>query len=99
MQIIKGVINKLTSTAVLSNFSGLVSSLSSAFATTMPYEKMASLVQSQLSNGGSWSVDTYTVTGSAGYQKPYSLNTVVYVMYPDNSTIEAAKAKMRDVLN
>ena len=99
MQLIKAVLNKLTSTAVLSNFNGLVSSLSSAFATTMPYEKMASLVQNQLSYGGSWSVETYSVTGSAGYQKPYSLSTVTYVMYPNDSTINTAKNKMRDVLN
>ena len=42
---------------------------------------------------------TYSVNGTGGTEKPYSLSTPAYVMIPDQSTVDTAKALIQDVIN
>ena len=98
MAVIKAVINKLASSDALLNYNELMDSLSSAFLTNMPYDKISSLVQTTLS-GGSWSVESYAVTGYGGFEKSFSWPVYAYVMWPNYNSVETAKSKMKSYLN
>lgn len=97
MAVIKAVINKAMSPAILTSYTELMESISGNFETSMPYDVIADMVREQLDKGGSWNVVTYSVDGTGDSRKPYSLSTNAYVMIPDQSTVDAAIEKINQV--
>lgn len=65
----------------------------------VPYSDIAALVRRQLSDGGSWNVVQYSVTGYGDTQVPYSMSIPVYVMQPDYETVHKAQELMDRVEN
>ena len=99
MQVIKAVINKAVSPALLTNYTAIMDSVAGSFETSMPYDKIAELVRKQLDEGGSWNVVSCSANGYGDYQIPYSLGLYAYVMVPDQATVDAAKTKIEQVYN
>lgn len=100
MAVIAGVINKMMSPAILSNYSDLMNGLEGSFETSMPYSEVSSLVQAQLNNGGVWNVQRYSVDGTGESNYSYSMpSKSVYVMVPDQSTVDQAKQYIEAVKN
>lgn len=99
MIVIKSVIDKALSPAILTGYADLMASVSGSFETSMPYEKIAELVRKQLDEGGNWNVVSTSVDGTGSYKKPYSLATNAYVMIPNQETVDAAKEMINKVLN
>lgn len=99
MAVIKAVINKAMSPAILTGYTGIMESVSGSFETSMPYDKIAELVRDQLDKGGSWNIVSYSVDGTGDSKKPYSLSTKAYVMIPDQETVNTAISKMNQVKN
>ena len=99
MEVIKGVIHRAVSPALLTNYTAIMDSVAGTFETSMPYDKIAELVRNQLDEGGSWNVVSYSVDGFGDYQIPYSLGLYAYVMVPDQATVDTAKAKIEQVIN
>lgn len=99
MAVIKAVINKAVSSAMLTNFSSVMESIAGSFQTSMPYEVMAELVRQQLSSGADWNIVSYSVDGYGDSQKPYSLSTYAYVMVPYQDTVDHAIELMNQVKN
>lgn len=99
MAVIKAVINKAISPALLANYTQILQGVSGSFESSMPYEKLAELVREQLDSGASWNIVTYSVNGSGSSQKPYSMSTNAYVMVPDQSTVDHAIALIDQVEN
>lgn len=97
MAVIKGIVNKATSPSILANYSGLLASLEGCFQTDVPYDLVAELVREQLSDGTSWHIVSYNVTGTGDSQIPYSMSQYAYVMWPDESTVAHAQELMRQV--
>lgn len=99
MEVVKGVINKATSPALLANFSEIMKSLEGSFETSVPYETVAKLVRNQLDRGTKWNMVSYAVNGTGAKKKVYSLSQKAYVMIPDQSTIEEANHLIKQVLD
>ena len=99
MAVIKAVINKAMSPAILSNYSELMESVAGNFETSMPYDMIADLVRDMLDKGGSWNIVSCSVNGTGDMRVPYSMSQTAYVMIPDQSTVDAAVAKMNQVYN
>ena len=99
MAVIQGVIRKLMSPALLTNYLDILSAVEGSFETSVPMELVGSIVVQQLRNGGEWNLVTYGVSGKGDSQIPYSLGKKVYVMQPDYATVEHAKELMRKVYN
>lgn len=99
MRVIKGIIDKLLSPAILNDFSGLMSSVSSTLQTNMSYEEMTSLVNMQLSDGASWNIFTLSLNGTDGNEFSPSLGDVAYVMYPDPNTITPVRNDIQAIMN
>ena len=91
MAVITAVIDKMASSALLNDFSGLMDSLSGSFQTSMSSSQISSLVRMQLDEGGSWNVVNYAVTGDGKNDYCYSLGKANYVMVPHANTVENAK--------
>ncbi len=101
MAVITAVIKKAASADTLKNFNSIMNQLSGTFQTNMPTETMYSLVSKQLSSGTSWNVESYTVTGTGSMSTgTYSMpGRNLYVMIPDQTTVDQAKTLMNNVLN
>ncbi len=99
MEVVKGVINKMTSPALLKNYGEIMKSLEGSFETTVPYNMVAKLVRNQLDKGTKWNMVSYAVNGTGATRKVYSLSQKAYVMIPDEKTIEEANTLMNQVLD
>ena len=99
MAVITGVINRMLSPAVLNDFSGLMEGLEEAFESDIPYDGLAGLVRMQLSDGGAWNIVTYSVDGTGKRASTYSMSSSVYVMEPDQDTVDHAKELISQVEN
>lgn len=99
MAVIKAVINKAMSPAILSSYADLMASVSGNFETSMPYDVIAELVRDQLDRGGSWNIVSCSVDGTGDMRRPYSMSESAYVMIPDQATVDAAIAKINQVKN
>ena len=99
MAVIKAVINKAMSPAILSSYADLMASVSGNFETSMPYDMIAELVRDQLDRGGSWNIVSCSVDGTGEMRRPYSMSESAYVMIPDQATVDAAIAKINQVKN
>lgn len=97
MEVVKGVVDKMLSPALLKNYTGVLNSLSGSFETNIPYETIASLVKDQLSSGRKWNITTYSVSGTGASRKPYSMSLKAYVLIPDESTVAHAKTLFEQI--
>ena len=97
--IIKAVIKKAMSPAILTGYTEIMDSLTGCFETSMPYDMIAELVRDMLDNGGSWNIVSYSVNGTGDSRRPYSMSTNAYVMIPDQETVDTAIEKIHQVMN
>ena len=99
MEVIKGVIQKLSSKEMLTNFDSILAAISDSIQTDMPTDTMYSLVRYQLENNLTWSVDSYTVTGYDASNTTFSMpGFYAYVMVPNEDTVNEAKQLIADTL-
>ena len=99
MEVIKGVIQKLSSKEMLTNFDSILAAISDSFQTDMPTDTMYSIVRYQLENNLTWSVDSYTVTGYDASNTTFSMpGFYAYVMVPNEDTVNEAKQLIADTL-
>lgn len=99
MAVIKAVIEKAMSPAILTGYTGIMESVAGNFETSMPYDLIAEIVRDQLDNGGNWNIVSASVDGTGDTRRPYSLSTGAYVMIPNQETVDAAIAMMQQVKN
>ena len=99
MEVIRGVVKKALSPEILTSYSSILSSLDGCFGTNITYEEIAQILQQQLTNGGDWTIVSYSVNGAGATEKPYSMSQKAYVMVPDYNTVDKAKSLMEKVRN
>ena len=97
MAVIRAVVNKALSPEILTSYSSILSSLDGCFGTNISYEEIAELLQDQLTNGGDWTIVSYSVNGTGATEKPYSMSQETKFMVPDYATVDKAKALMKEV--
>ena len=99
MEVIRGVVKKALSPEILTSYSSILSSLDGCFGTNITYEEIAQILQQQLTNGGDWTIVSYSVNGTGATEKPYSMSQKAYVMVPNYDTVNKAKSLMEKVRN
>ena len=98
--LIKAVIEKVASPAILSGFTGIMDAVKDSVMTNMSYEEIAALVQMQLNQGGSWNVTSFGVSGEGGSSTTYSNQKKAgYVMYIDEAKVAEASGYIKQVIN
>jgi len=100
MKVIDAMVNKLKSPALLMGFSKLMDAAADCFVTSFSQEQISALVRMQLGDLANWDIQSYTVTGSgAKSTKCYSAKgQSLYVMKPDENSVNEAKALIAAVL-
>ena len=100
-KVLKAMIDKAISPAIITNFSSILNAVSGSVATSMDSKNIQELIQMQLNDMASWDIQQISVTGTGTtttscYSMPGSR---VYVMEPDYSSVEAATAKINEIFN
>ena len=100
MKVIDAMLNKIKSPALLMGFSKIMDSAADCFVTSLSQNQISALVRMQLSDFAEWNIESYTVTGSSGSStKCYSAKgQKLYVMKPDESSVNKAKELIASVL-
>jgi LCP family protein required for cell wall assembly len=100
MQMIKALVAKLSSGAIITNYSDIMSSLEGMFATDVSTGEISNLVKMQLSDGASWNVQTFAMDGEGKSRTTYSMpKTKSYVMFPNEEYVAYAKTLIQRVLD
>ena len=100
MAVIKGIVSKATSPAILSTYDEVLKAVEGCFVTNMPYEDMSALVKMQLKDMSGWDITTYAVSGDPDYQQCASMpGWDLWVMWPNEEDINTAKALVQQVMN
>ena len=99
-QIIVAILQKLTSTEALKNYSTIIDSLQDSIQTNMPLETMMDLVNAQLESGGTYKVNSQDLKGTGRMDLPsYAMpDSNLYMMEIDDSSLASVKAAIQDVL-
>ena len=99
-KVIVAIIQKLTSTEALKNYSDIIQGLQDSLQTNMPIETMIDLVNDQLESGGNYKVNSQDLKGTGQMGLPsYAMpDSNLYMMEIDDSSLAAAKSAIQDVM-
>lgn len=98
-RVIEAVIRKLTSPKSLANYQSTLATLESSLLTNMNSQSLQGLIGRQIDSAPNWQVDSISVDGTGASLPTYSMGAQpLYVMLPDQATVDAAKQKMGTLL-
>lgn len=99
-KVIVAILQKLTSTEALKNYSTIIDSLQDSIQTNMPLETMMNLVNAQLESGGTYKVNSQDLKGTGRMDLPsYAMpDSNLYMMEINDSSLASVKAAIQDVL-
>ena len=101
MKVIDAMLEKIKSPALLTNYSRLLAAVADNFVTSFSSGQIAALVRMQLSDFAAWDIQNYSVTGSSSSSTHcYSAQgQKLYVMLPDEASVDGARALIQSVLS
>ena len=99
-KVIVAILQKLTSTEALKNYSTIIDSLQDSIQTNMPLETMMNLVNAQLESGGTYKVNSQDLKGTGRMDLPsYAMpDSNLYMMEINDSSLASVKTAIQDVL-
>ena len=100
-KVLKAIIDKATSsTAIITNFSKILDSVSSNVSTNMERKSMNKFVKMQLADMSSWEIESQNLTGHDLYTKgTYTFPTFnLYVMKQDEASVNKVREKINELL-
>lgn len=98
-QVMTAILEKLISPSSLRNFSNIMSKMADFIQTNMSMDEITSIVNKQLTEGGSWHISLYSLDGTDANGFSYEIQDNAYVMNPDESTIDKARKDINSVIN
>ncbi len=97
--VLTAILQKAMSPAILVHASELITSVSDSVETNMTRTEMARFVSRQLSDGAGWEIESVAATGTGDMQSCYSSGSQqLYVMWPDETSVEEISSRMQQVL-
>lgn len=99
-QVIELIIDKVTSSSTLiNNYNDILNALNGTFETNFTTDDITSLVKMQIDDMASWNINSVNVDGTGASLPTYSYpNQNLYVMNPNMESVNAAIAKLNEVL-
>ena len=97
-QVLMGIVNKVTSPAIVTNYASIMDSMANTFSTTMSNDEITSLIKNQINNNPKWKMEQYMVDGTGDTLMCAELGDAASVMVPNQSTVKMAKDKINAVL-
>ena len=97
--ILTSIINKATSTKIITNYTEILKAVKGKFITNIKDEEITKLIKMQFSDGKSWNIKSISVNGVDSYDYVYSYKkNKLYVMRPIQETVDNARGKIKDVM-
>lgn len=98
-KVLTAIMNKATSTETLiKNYTNILESLGNSFQTNMDSKKIYELVNMQLAEMPSWTIESISLNGTDSHNYTYSYPGMkLYVMEPDMNTVNEAKLKINQI--
>lgn len=99
--VLKAIIDKIShSTVILTKYSDILSDISNCLETNFGKDEISGLIRLQLQDMPNWQIYNYSLDGSDAREYTYSMGQQsLYVMMPDQKTIEAAQGYIKAVLD
>lgn len=97
-QVLMGIVDKITSPAIVTNYASIMDSMANTFSTTMSNDEITSLIKYQLNKNPKWKIEQSMVDGTGDTQMCAELGNAAYVMVPDQSTVTKATNKINAVM-
>ena len=99
LRVIRAIIAKLSTPAAAANAQQIVSAMGGAFQTNMSSDTISAIIRNQLDSMAKWSSEMTSVDGTGATDLTYSTgNARLYVMVPDQATVDAAKQKIQQYI-
>lgn len=96
--VLMGIVDKITSPAIVQNYSSIMDAMSNTFSTIMSSSEISDLIKHQINNNPKWKIEQYMVDGTGDTLMCAELGDAASVMVPDQSTVKLAKDKINAVL-
>lgn len=97
-QVLMGIVDKITSPAIVTNYASIMDSMANTFSTTMSSQEISDLIKYQLNKNPKWQMEQYMVNGTGDTLMCAELGDSAYVMVPDQNTVNTAKDKINAVM-
>lgn len=100
MKVIKAMVKKMTSPAILGNYASLMSGLTDSFQTNMSDNEISTLVKAQLKNNTDWNVISYSAVGTTGSEYTYSYAAKpLSIVNLNQTSVENGKKLIKKVMD
>lgn len=96
---IKGIIAKATSPAIITNYSGVLNSVTNLFETNMPTDAITALIKKTLDSSTPWNILSYNVSGTGDTKYCELFGSYRSVVIPDYNTVNNAKGYISKIQN
>jgi len=99
MLVLEAIIDKTISPKIITKYNSLLNSVSDSIITNIDQKSITKLMKKQIKNNTSWTIESYSVTGSDASDITYSTGSQkVYVMKQDEKSVLEAKKLFDKVL-
>lgn len=97
--VIKGIIDKAMSPAIIKKYTKILKAVSGSFQTNITNDEISSIVKGQLNDLAGWTIQSNTLDGKGSYGNTYSGgSTQLYVMIPNETSVVNGMKKINKVL-
>lgn len=97
--IITAMIEKMSNKKYIIKYKEILESLNGSFETSISYKKLTDLFKMQIENGITWNIESISLNGTGSMESTYSMGNIkLYVMIPDEKTIQVAQEKINEYL-
>ncbi len=94
MKVIEAIVDKVTTPSLQYDYGQLFRSVVECVEMNFSDQEVKQLLQFQMSNWPKWAVESISVDGADGREYSYYGAQELYVMYPDQTSVDTAKKKM-----
>lgn len=98
--VLTAIFEKITKPEYLIGYPNILAAIENDLITTFTYDQITEFAKKQLDTLKKWNIESISVDGTGSMQPTYSMgDQLLYVMYPDENSIQTAKEKINAVLN
>jgi len=97
--VIKGIIAKISSPAIITNMNSILQSVSEGVETDLSKQEISYLIQMQLTDMAKWNVTSISVDGTGANMSTYTCGSEkLYVMVPNQKIVQNAKDAINNIM-
>lgn len=98
-KVLTAIIQKACTPAILKNAGEVITGVSDSVQTNMSSEEIAKFINAQIEEPSGWNIESQAVSGTGDTQTCFSSgNELLYIMLPDEASVENAALKIQKLL-